>query len=192
VGVHRGALRQAIVRYKYRGERWWADVFASMVGRYLDANFCWFEEFDLLAGVPTYTGPSGRRDWDPVGEILGRLEPALQPGWRVVPNAIVKVAETPGMQGRTWAERQRLAAGPIRQSLAVPDREAVAAMRVLVFDDVLTEGSTMREVARALRRAGAREVVGLVLARPAWTERAPKPARGESARRESAEGRAGA
>src|ERR1700722_16195524 len=108
VGVHRGALRRAIARYKYRGERGWADVFASMGGRSLDANCCWFEEFDLLAGVPTYTGPSARRDWDPVGEILDRLEPALQPGWRVVPNAIVKVAETPGMQGRTWAERQRL------------------------------------------------------------------------------------
>ena len=43
-----------------------------------------------------------------------------------------------------------------------------ASARILVIDDVLTEGSTLREVARALRGAGAREVAGLVLARPAW------------------------
>jgi predicted amidophosphoribosyltransferase len=49
----------------------------------------------------------------------------------------------------------------------------VAGARILVLDDVLTEGSTLREVARALRHAGAREVAGLVLARPAWRDRSP-------------------
>jgi predicted amidophosphoribosyltransferase len=49
----------------------------------------------------------------------------------------------------------------------------VAGARVLVLDDVLTDGSTLREVARVLRRAGAREVAGLILARPAWRERPP-------------------
>jgi predicted amidophosphoribosyltransferase len=38
-----------------------------------------------------------------------------------------------------------------------------------VFDDVFTEGSTLREVARALLMAGAEEVAGVVLARQPWT-----------------------
>lgn len=74
------------------------------------------------------------------------------------------------MQGRPWTDRQAIASGPLRRSLVVTAPAAVAGARVLVLDDVLTEGSTLREVARALRGAGAREVAGLVLARPAWRD----------------------
>lgn len=168
VAAHRLALRDALLRYKYRGERGLAGSFASAVGRYLSANQCWFEEFDLLTGVPTYTGPGGHRDWDPVGQILGELPAVLGSGWDIEPGVVVKQRETPRMQGLSWSQRQRVAAGPLRAALAVPDPSAVAAARVLVFDDVLTEGSTLREVARALRGAGAVEVAGVVLSRPAW------------------------
>ncbi len=80
------------------------------------------------------------------------------------------------MRGRSRLDRQRLARGPLRQALLVPDPERLVGARVLVVDDVLTEGSTLREVARALRLAGAEEVAGLVLARPVWTGR-PGPGR---------------
>ena len=73
LGVHAGALRQALVRYKSHSEWSVADAFAGVVARYLHANFTWFEEFDVITGVPSYTGPGARRAWDPVGEILDRL-----------------------------------------------------------------------------------------------------------------------
>ncbi len=38
----------------------------------------------------------------------------------------------------------------------------------MVVDDVFTEGSSLQEVARLLRHAGAEEVAGLVLGRPEW------------------------
>ena len=39
-----------------------------------------------------------------------------------------------------------------------------------MFDDVFTEGFTIREVARALRLAGAVEVSEIVLAREPWKD----------------------
>ena len=82
-----------------------------------------------------------------------------------------------GRQGKLGlgleAQRQAIACGPLRRALCVAAPGAVAGARVLVLDDVLTDGSTLREVGRVLRRAGAREVAGLILARPAWRERPP-------------------
>jgi predicted amidophosphoribosyltransferase len=72
------------------------------------------------------------------------------------------------MQGRPSEARRAIASGKLRQALYVPSPGFVAGARILVIDDVLTEGSTLREVARVLRRAGALEVAGLVLARPPW------------------------
>jgi predicted amidophosphoribosyltransferase len=166
LGVHSGALRRAIVRYKYRGERGWAGVFARMVATYLGRHATWFEEFDLIIGVPAYLGPGARRAWDPVGEILASLEDVAGGGWQIERRLITKSQETPAMRGRPWAQRQAIAAGPLRSALSVLDPAAVAGARVLVFDDVMTEGSTVQEVGRALRRAGAAEAAGLVLTRP--------------------------
>lgn len=168
VAAHRLGLRDAVVRYKYHGEYQLSGPLAAAIHRYLTRNACWFEEFDVLTGVPAYTGKGARRDWDPVGRILGELITGLGPGWDIDPGLVVKKRETPRMQGLSWSERQRVAAGPLRAALSVPDPRAVAGARVLVFDDVLTEGSTLREVARALRGAGAVEVAGVVLARPPW------------------------
>ena len=41
--------------------------------------------------------------------------------------------------------------------------------RILVYDDVYTEGLTLREVARSLRDAGAVEVSEVVLARQPYS-----------------------
>ncbi len=170
VGPHAGALRHAVLRYKYHREVWWAGVFAGLFAEHLRSRATWFEEFDLLIPMPAYVGPHARRDWDPVGEIVARLGGLVYPLWETGVGAVVKRAETPAMGGRPWAERQRIASGPLRRSLLVPAPTRVAGARVLVLDDVLTEGGTLREVARVLRRAGAQEVAGLVLARPVWHE----------------------
>ena len=167
-GTYEGALRHGLVRYKYRGEGWWAAVFASMIAKLLAAQPCWFEDFDVIAGVPAYVGPGARRGWDPVGEILGCLAARVGPGWSVDPGAVVKRFDSPRLQGRSWTARQTLAAGPLRRALHVPDPSALAGARVLLVDDIMTEGSTLNEVARALRRAGAIEAAGLVVARLPW------------------------
>jgi predicted amidophosphoribosyltransferase len=176
VGVYQGALRQAIHRYKYRGDQHLAPAFAAMVARYLAAHPVWFEEFTVLTGVPSYTGPGARRGWDPVGGILAALADGggrsggarSGGGWSVRPGLIAKTAETPGMTGLGWRDRQLVARGPLRRSLCAATGSLRGA-QVLLFDDVMTEGGTLNEVATALRRAGASDVAALVLARPAWT-----------------------
>lgn len=173
VGLYQGSLRRAIAGYKYHGDRHLAAVFASMVARYMAGHPTWFEEFDVVTAVPAYTGPGARRRWDPVGAVLVELAGRLGRAWSVEPGLLVKVRETPGMAGLGWAERQSVAAAHLRPALRAGRRAAVAGARVLVLDDVLTEGSTLHEAARLLRREGASDVAGLVLARPPWQAEPP-------------------
>jgi predicted amidophosphoribosyltransferase len=105
-----------------------------------------------------------------------QLRPLVEPLWEVGLDVIAKQRETPPMQGRPWTARRAIASGPLRRALVVPAPSRVTGARILVLDDVLTDGSTLREVARALREAGAREAAGLVLTRPAWQDRPRPPA----------------
>jgi predicted amidophosphoribosyltransferase len=173
LGLYSGALRRAIGRYKYRGERQLAPVFAGMVATHIRGHPEWFEEFSVITAVPSYAGPGARRSWDPVGAILAELPPRLGPGWAVVPGLVAKTHETPGMAGLGWSDRQAVARGPLRRSLRPGAPAVLDGAQVLLFDDVLTEGSTLREVAGVLRQRGASDVAALVVARPEWTAEPP-------------------
>jgi len=53
----------------------------------------------------------------------------------------------------------------VHRAFAVPRPEAVKGKNVLLVDDLYTTGATVRECARVLRRAGARRVEVLTVAR---------------------------
>jgi predicted amidophosphoribosyltransferase len=168
IAPHAGPLRRAIAAYKYHDERMWAQVFARLVVGHLDEHMPWFDEYDVLTGMPSYTGPGAHRRWDHIGLIVTAGARLAEPRWPFEPGLVVKKAETTPMAGLGLRRRRACAEGPLRRALGVPDPARVAGQRVLVVDDVFTEGSTLREVARALMLAGAVEVAGLVLARQPW------------------------
>jgi predicted amidophosphoribosyltransferase len=165
VGFHQGAFRRAIVGYKYGGQMQTGPILAGVLARHLRDHQAWFEEYDLLTDVPSFLGAGARRTWSPVGRIVSDLRSMLRADWDVQPDLVVKVEETEPMSGLSRWARTRVAEGPLRQALHL-GRINVAGARILVVDDVFTEGSTLREVARVLRAGGADEVAGLVLARP--------------------------
>lgn len=74
-------------------------------------------------------------------------------------NACRKVTDTPPQAALPWDERAR----NVRRAFAC-DAD-LRGKRIAVVDDVLTTGATLNELARVLRKAGAIEVVGWVVAR---------------------------
>jgi predicted amidophosphoribosyltransferase len=176
VAERSGLLESALDAYKYQGDRSRARVFGTMLAGYLVQRRRLLGGFDLVIASPTFVGPGGR-DFDHVRLMLTeaalRTAPGAAPPFDLagVP-AIVKTGPTPRLAGRGHAERRRLAAERLRPALRVPDPGRTAGRRLLVVDDVFTDGRTLDEVARALRlQGGAREVCGLALCRQPW--RAP-------------------
>jgi len=53
----------------------------------------------------------------------------------------------------------------VRGAFLIKDRQLVKNRNILLVDDVYTSGSTMEEAARVLRIAGAKEIIGIVVAR---------------------------
>jgi len=65
--------------------------------------------------------------------------------------------------GLTGEERKK----NVRKAFAVAEKAAIEKRSVLLIDDVATTGSTLNECAGALKKAGVKEVLCLVLARTA-------------------------
>jgi predicted amidophosphoribosyltransferase len=154
----------AVCRYKYDEDRDWAPVLGRLLVGHLDEHRAVFERYDLITTGALYVGPRARRLWDHLRLVLDAAQTA-GPDWPFVPDLITKSGPTGQFLGRGVETRRAIAEHSLREALAVPDPQRVVGRRVLVVDDVYSEGFSLREMARVLRLAGAAEVAGLVFAR---------------------------
>lgn len=175
-----GPVAAALDAYKYRGASSWAAPFGCMLARFLTERRL-LESFDLVLGSPTFVGEGGRAR-DHIRAILLAARASLPADHAerldlTDPPAVVKIGPTPHLAGRGSAARRRITEELLRPVLRVPDPGRTRRRRVLVVDDVFTDGRTLDEVARALRlRGGARQVCGVSLLRQPW-HRGAVPAR---------------
>jgi predicted amidophosphoribosyltransferase len=153
-----------IMDYKYEEQRAWADVLGRVLVGYLDDNRDELSRFDLITTGAIYVGPRAQRLWDYLALIVQAAE-REGPEWPFAPGLIAKSGPTGRFLGISPQARRDIAEGELRAALSVPDAERVAGRRVLVMDDIYSEGYSLREMARALLDAGAEEVAGLVFAR---------------------------
>lgn len=112
---------------------------------------------DAIVPMPLARGRLAERGFNQAVEIARPVARRLR--LPILRDACRKVADTPPQAALPWDERAR----NIRRAF-VCDAD-LEGLRIAVVDDVLTTGATLNELARVLRRAGAVEVVGWVVAR---------------------------
>jgi ComF family protein len=153
-GLLGGPLADAIHALKYRNR----PALARPLGAWLAARAP-LASGAVVVSVPLARGRRVERGYDQAALLADHLARAAGAGPRRLRAVLRRVRETPPQVGRTRAERARNVAG------AFEARPAVAGKDVVLVDDVVTTGATADAAAAALRRAGARSVVVVALAR---------------------------
>ena len=115
---------------------------------------------DLIVPVPLHRWRLWRRRYNQAAELARAL--AGLSGRPADPLALVRSRPTPSQGAMPSARARRR---NVLGAFKVPDPRRVAGRHILLVDDVLTTGATAEAAARALRRAGARSVAVLALAR---------------------------
>jgi predicted amidophosphoribosyltransferase len=155
ISMRTGQMRTAIDRYKYGHKRGWAAIFGRILVGFLNERQDVFGPFHIITPSPAYVGTGALRPFDHIRQIVEAAEVEEPIAW-------------PFTYGSNWKQRRGIAESELRQALRIADASAVAGKRVLVIDDVFTEGFTIPEVAREFTLAGAIEVSEVVLARQPW------------------------
>ncbi len=149
------AVREAILRYKFRGQVQYCHAFGRLLAVKLAAADL---KFDGICHVPVSRARKMKRGYDQserlakaVGEELG-----MQPQ-----RLLKKIRNNPAQSGiRSPEQRRANVLGVYRCA----DPEAVRDRRILLIDDVMTTGATLSECCRTLLDAGAAQVVCAALA----------------------------
>jgi ComF family protein len=150
-GLFGGPLADAVHALKYGGR----PALARPLGTWLAARAL-LSRGAVVVSVPLARGRRIERGYDQAALLADAVARAA--GARRARAVLRRTRETPPQVGKTRAERARNVAGAFEASRPVSGD-------VILVDDVVTTGATADAAAGALRRAGARSVVVVALAR---------------------------
>ncbi len=114
-------------------------------------------EFDAIVPMPLHRARLAHRGFNQALEIARPLARALN--CPLLARGVARARATSPQTDLDPQERRRNVRGSFRCDIDLESR------RVAVIDDVMTTGATLEEFAKLLKRAGAIEVVNLIVAR---------------------------
>ena len=114
---------------------------------------------DVICPIPLHKRRLKWRGYNHAEELANQLGRAFE--LPVVANALVKIKRTAPQVNLGKEQRLRNMKGVFQAR----DTRAIISKTVLLVDDVYTTGATMEECARVLKKAGARAVIGVTVAR---------------------------
>jgi ComF family protein len=163
LGPYQGPLRHVCLRLKHTADawlaRWAADLLLDARGEAIRDWVAGSGVGVVVAPVPLHWWRRCRRGYNQAEELAGRLASGL--GLRVV-HPLRRARATAKLAGRGRVERAEVMRGAFRPARG---SSRVAGRDVVLVDDILTTGATCGAAARALKRAGARRVLAVVLGR---------------------------
>jgi ComF family protein len=160
---YEGVIRKAILALKYK----YVTEIALLLSDYIIEQFqisnikSQISNLSVLVPVPLHWHRQNTRGFNQSIEVGKSVADAMN--WKFAPVLLVKKQPTISqVELRGDRRRQNLkgvfALSPHDSLFIIPDS-------VVLFDDIFTTGSTLREAAKVLKKAGVRKVWGLTVAR---------------------------
>lgn len=140
---------------KFRARLEHGRLLGGLVRSWLDATDHGIARGLPLLPMPLHHDRLATRGFNQAAELARGIAPLLDA--RLAPGLAVRLRPTPA--------QSRLDAAARRRNLAGAFRACGAPRRVLLIDDVVTTGATVRELSQTLRAAGCEEVLVLAVAR---------------------------
>ncbi|NLC73548.1 MAG: ComF family protein [Ruminococcaceae bacterium] len=148
---YEGSVRDALLRYKFKGVTVYARTFAKLVAKSVSEELK--GKYDIISWVPLSSERLRQRGYDQA--MLIAMACALELD-DVAVETLKKCRDTDPQSGKGEISARR---ANISGAYEVADAELIAGKRILLIDDVVTTGATVSECARMLKLGGAEAVL---------------------------------
>lgn len=154
--LYKGKVRDGLIAYKFRGQeesfRYFGDVLAEGIRRQGSTG-----EWDWICNVPISSRRKRKRGFDQSQKIARRMGKKLHIPYK---NLLKKKIDNRPQHALSALERK----SNVENVYEVRNREKLQGKRILLVDDIVTTGNTLRECVETLLRAGASVVFCVAVA----------------------------
>ncbi len=150
-----GSMRQVILDYKFKNQYAYAPLLAGMMREYLLSYDIW-EDFDYIIPVPLHKTRLKERGYNQSELIAQHISEYIHVPMRT--DILHRIRATERQSSLQRLDRITNVQGAFECS------EDVSGKKIILFDDICTTGSTLRECALPLHEAGAEVICALTLA----------------------------
>ncbi len=159
---YKGAVRKAIIGLKYRYAKQIAREFSEDLSKIIAKDRFLFPKKVLLTPIPLYWFKRNQRGFNQAEEVGNIISRNLD--WDYEPDLLIRKRHKRPQSELRKSERMKNIRGVFTLN-PILDKQIIGNQPLILFDDVYTTGSTLKEAAKVLKRSGASEVWGLTLAR---------------------------
>lgn len=159
--VYEGSVRKALLSLKYKFAFDIARELSQILIEALKSHDSYpiIRNFSVLVPIPTHPLRENWRGFNQSVEV-GKLV-ARQMEWKFIPDLLLKRRiTTPQTELKSDARKKN-----IKGVFSLNPNYQLLSTSYLLFDDVWTTGSTLKEAGKILKRSGAKTVWGLTIAR---------------------------
>ncbi len=149
-------MRDAILSYKFNGDRAYSRVFFSLMTESLERIKYILGDFDMLIPVPLSKKRMNERGYNQAELIAKPFAEFIGTQYRG--DILRRDINTRRQADLRSYERMTNVYGAFSAS------EDAAGQNIIIFDDIYTTGATAAECARTLKAAGAKDIIALTLA----------------------------
>ena len=152
-------IREKIIEFKFNEKAYLYKTFAKIMLK--DEKICRFlqDQYDIIIPVPMYKNKKKLRGYNQT-ELMAK-ELAEHLGIPMFAKTFAKVKNTETQSTLTKSKRVE----NVKGAYEVLEKDNIKDKNIILFDDIYTTGSTLNECSKVLKRAGAKSVAALTLAK---------------------------
>ena len=146
---YKGAVRNAILRFKYKNKFRYARYFGKILSDYADSHILF--RYDYVTAVPLHKARFKKRGYNQ-SELMARmLAKDINSEYKDL-----LVRQRPTLPQNSLSKKQRQ--DNIKNAFIPAKNADIKGKGILVVDDIFTTGATMNECCRVLKKHGAYQV----------------------------------
>lgn len=151
-------IRDTLIKYKFQSKPYLYKTFAKIILK--NEKICGFlKKYDIIIPVPISKKRKHERGYNQTQLIAKDISKILN--INLGNNILIKAIDTNPQSELNKKERMV----NIKNVFEIVDYKTIKNMKILIFDDIYTTGSTTNECARILKEAGAEKIGVLTIAK---------------------------
>ena len=155
---YEGLIREKIIQYKFQDKSYIYNTFAKIILK--NEKVCGlFKKYDIIIPVPIHRKRKLQRGYNQTQLIAKEIAKNID--IKLCDDVLVKSKNTIAQSKLNKNKRKQ----NIKNAFKVLNLEKIQGKNILLFDDIFTTGSTVNECSKILKKAGAKTVGVLTIAK---------------------------